>query len=1422
MFTRLIATALSALLIADPAFTAAFQIAPSSLRNTTVTDPSLFGQEALDQASIYSDEPLHRGPSVATKLTNGELALTRTMDGGNTQTLNHDTFTGLVIRTGQVHSATWVGRQHDPDLEQDLSDALNYLEGRADDALRSEASYAIHLVDQDHNNGDAFAYLYPHPANPDIGFSYQIHRGIKAARAKPGTRREDIAAIRAFILQHEMRHSLQERTDLTSSFDRLDEKLRITDDFHLIQNGFFSKEARDLLSKVEEFRPLLRYIWFLEGLGRMSEQQRRAAILHKAIEVVETGSKHRTMPIASAPTLEERLKEVFPANTHPILRQLKSVGPIQELNPPVGYIPTSEENELVDEVIAEFGPGHALAAMDGMRYAAVGYPVGKFSDAIATHVLTSWYNFLLKLLGTQAAEGARDSASTVKGKYGMLRLFYRQAKIIISYANDPVEVTQRLQQLFYMACYCIASYASEAIYKLHGKEMPTLRLPDHVYMMGVTGPKDSGVKINLGVPHNQWVAENMRRAGSVRGRKPNEVRITGVLIRERHLDLINDAFKVLGLRMDHIGDAELRGFFEENADKVVQFKSMAQLSQFKEVIKKHHRGIAYFANNAGGSIKMVTDGDLMANTEIVDGVADLSFGAGGVAEAMIKTRSAYHAIDFEGMIISHIATEDGNPEALQVLDPRARMLTNGKDINGKPMKELDAVRDAGLEPDEVGRVMRFFSKDDLAGGSHNVTLVTVPLGDPDTKASNYMEGLKEVEILKEGEEVKITLLAVEPSGRRRLIPLVFDTGLADLLSHAASLESARKSGERSEELSLLYTSIGRVYGDLRMYTEAGRFFRRAIREMPEGKNTERIVSLQEYYEGMQELLTQFKPKIDKVQGHFEKARELGHTQARMMLEVLNPKLPKVSDHAGFIRVLDDAIKAIPKTATSFFNRLVLAFLEFGPQHVWYMRLSLIGMSRLEPAPEFTGAYNRNVSRILRAVLDNRALEWTRPLRNPPRVLLHQLIEDPSASAAFKALAAEALESVAKDELNASENQRDGFGTFPRNLLDWIIANASVIAGFSAPGGGKGTLMGPLRDALNARMRELGLEDEYVDISTGDWLRKLKEGLLNDNGSLRQSAERDASLERMAIAVWTSLDAFRIQMDEMDHGQLLNAGTVDELLRQILRHPDVRGKRIILDGWPRLPEQLKTLQNENIMRQIKRGEEWIDVPFKIDFSITLEVPEPILRLRSLFRWLERSEAGILKKKPRADDLPARHAARMVEMENETTPVIRELQQLPHAIMIRGYTMPEWDIAERYRTFVDDLMRFGDDKTEIFRRIDDEKTAREVDRLSYFDESDMEPVSKARVRENFVEALNLYRAELELPIDSNFGAEGISFYASLAAVSVPFLIPLKWTVKITEWLAFASNHLILLSAIGIIATTMFIRNRRSFQYWFGAAA
>ena len=623
--TRVVACSIGIALTADPGTAAAFQTLSSS-PHSAATNP-VFSEQAIVGAFLYSPRRSFSELFGAAQ----KHILARTFGGGTTQPLTDKNYAGIDIEGDKafLEKRDILGQNI---LHEHIQAALTILDKEIPEAVKGNRRFKLHVVPGSSNEGDALAYMHPDPNDPKIAVTYEFLDGLVSAAQMHGADPKDIARIVAFVLQHELLHALRlrENDGSTHKFDVKDEVLRTQGDYALIKKDFFNDRQRDLLRKVDEFTGLNERVVFIEGLSE-KPKERKSAIQTLAEKIVTASTKHghRTMAApVSAPTLEERFQKVFPRVTHPLLRRLKSVGPFQELNGHVGYTPTAEEEELVDEVIAEFGPGHALAAMDGRRYAAIGHPVGKFSDAVATNVLTSWYNFLLKILGTQAAEGVRDSANTVNGTYGMLRLFYRQAKMMIAYANDPIEVTQRLQQLFYMACYCIASYASEAIYKLHGEEMPTLRLPDHVYMMGVTGPQTSNVKINLDVPRDQWVAENMRRAGSVRNRQPNEVRITGVLIRERHLELMNDAFKVLGLRSRHIEDVELRGFFEENADNVIQFKSMADLAQFKETVKKHHRGIVSFTNEAKGSIKMVTDGDLMANTEIVDGVADLSFWSG--------------------------------------------------------------------------------------------------------------------------------------------------------------------------------------------------------------------------------------------------------------------------------------------------------------------------------------------------------------------------------------------------------------------------------------------------------------------------------------------------------------------------------------------------------------------------------------------------------------------------------------------------------------------------------------------------------------------------------------------------------------------------------------------------------------------------
>ena len=113
------------------------------------------------------------------------------------------------------------------------------------------------------------------------------------------------------------------------------------------------------------------------------------------------------------------------------------------------------------------------------------------------------------------------------------------------------------------------------------------------------------------------------------------------------------------------------------------------------------------------------------------------------------------------------------------------------------MLELDAVREAGLIPNAQDMIPDYFDRDYLAGGPYNITLVTVPLGDPETKESNYVSGFHQVEIKNDGNEVQVTLLAIDPSGRRRLIPMLFDTGLADLKARAdAAADPDEKLSQR--------------------------------------------------------------------------------------------------------------------------------------------------------------------------------------------------------------------------------------------------------------------------------------------------------------------------------------------------------------------------------------------------------------------------------------------------------------------------------------------------------------------------------------------------------------------------------------------------------------------------------------------------
>ena len=62
---------------------------------------------------------------------------------------------------------------------------------------------------------------------------------------------------------------------------------------------------------------------------------------------------------------------------------------------------------------------------------------------------------------------------------------------------------------------------------------------------------------------------------------------------------------------------------------------------------------------------------------------------------------------------------------------------------------------------------------------------------------------------------------------------------------------------------------------------------------------------------MYEILTVSKPDVAKAKGYFTEADRLGYPHARTMIELLDPKLPKIADSSRLVSDVDAAIKALP-------------------------------------------------------------------------------------------------------------------------------------------------------------------------------------------------------------------------------------------------------------------------------------------------------------------------------------------------------------------------------------------------------------------------------------------------------------------------------------------------------------------------------
>jgi hypothetical protein len=614
--------------------------------------------------------------------------------------------------------------------------------------------------------------------------------------------------------------------------------------------------------------------------------------------------------------------------------------------------------------------------------------------------------------------------------YGLPRLLGLHDAPEVMYANDPVEVTGRLQWEQYLPCTSIASYALLKLYRKYRKKPPTLKLPDQVYMLGVWGPK--GSRVNALRRPSRWVRKNMSEAVKARGRDLRQARVTGMLIRGRHRQMINDTLHILGIRREHVDPAlwkKIEEYFEIRRDGTI---NLVKPDGLKDYVMKSMKGKIILSNGKGpqaGRLTMVTDGNVMPGFELRRQIAaqeaDVAFGAGGVAEAMVITRAVYDDVEFSGTIISYLATEDGKENATQANDPEARLLRIGQTTKQKSVNELVICEKAGLALEPVSRTRLLverlvhkiidpasytqtsvrdilkswkkekgvlyarvapFDKETLTGGRYNLTLMTTPLGDTETKDSDVIPGMKEVTPSPDGRFVTVTALTVDPSGRTSLIPIVYETKLADL---EGRLLNAKDDAERMVVLSL----IGRLYGDLRMYGEAEQAFEKATQlGIPAD---DRLQGMRAYYQGMQELLKKEKPIIDEAKALFRRSSEHGYVHGRMMLEVIDHGDARTVQPAKLVDAIDIVVKAPEEGRARAVDSLMAAISQLDLEHRFTLRLLLHSIARYRVPPNADGGPREFVHRMLEAILRNE------PMSESMIPLLRELAADESTVLYFR-------------------------------------------------------------------------------------------------------------------------------------------------------------------------------------------------------------------------------------------------------------------------------------------------------------------------------------------------------------------------------------------------------------------------------------
>jgi hypothetical protein len=269
----------------------AFPSASESVAWVPKTDTFL--REALVLDFLYS----MKGNLINRRFgANKIAAIYPTLNGGATRALDDSNDSGITITGSKVkwnqHKLSHWGSN--PNVQKLVTAAMERVSRVPNSKLESE-TFSLHIVPDEHGpDYDAMAYMDPTPEAPKIAIRESVFKAL-LRELESGRPVVEAARVLAFILQHELRHSVG--GDRSVQFRAEDELQRILDDFRLLTaKSFLSEPSLEIVRTNPELLSLNNYVTYLQSFRSESKSTREKSFAEQAWAVAESSEIYMTMP----------------------------------------------------------------------------------------------------------------------------------------------------------------------------------------------------------------------------------------------------------------------------------------------------------------------------------------------------------------------------------------------------------------------------------------------------------------------------------------------------------------------------------------------------------------------------------------------------------------------------------------------------------------------------------------------------------------------------------------------------------------------------------------------------------------------------------------------------------------------------------------------------------------------------------------------------------------------------------------------------------------------------------------------------------------------------------------------------------------------------------------------------------------------